>query len=118
MNLERYLILITIILFLIPMTEVKGCGHGIDFPTQETQHHKDCENHLDLKKDCCDNHDSDDMDDCNSECKCSTHYPTSTITPLFKVEQLAEHQHITIFEFIKTEINSIYFSIWQPPKIS
>lgn len=116
------ILILLLLLLLIPTSTVFACG---DSTNKENTEKSSCskENDQSEKKSCCDKNEKDD-DGCGGNCdNSSCHCPISVNAPVFLNN--FNLQFTTNFYFLGNDCTyvqhnpkAIYYSIWQPPKIS
>ncbi|SDF53216.1 hypothetical protein [Cellulophaga baltica] len=117
-----HILLLFLMLLVIPTSSVFACGKSSEKEkTEKTSCSK--EDNQTEKKSCCDNQENDD-DGCGGACdNTSCHCPSSVnSTVSFKDVLLELNNNFKLlaneWTYVQNKPKAVYFSIWQPPKIS
>lgn len=125
MNRKLQIIAILILLLALPGGFVLACGTSKDMPKAASGINLEMENHSN-KKACCnaDENQNSDKNGCEGNCNHSTcHCPVSVNVTLlvYRFEFSIKKNYILKeyeWAYIHQIPNSVYLTIWQPPKIS
>lgn len=119
---KTQILILLLILLVIPTSTVFACGK---FSEKEKTEKSSCKKQDDKteKKSCCDK-DNKENDSCGGTCdNSSCHCPSSVnSTVSFKDLQLELFNNFKLlvneWTYVQNKPKAVYFSIWQPPKIS
>ncbi len=117
--------IVTFLLFVLPTNNTFACGNTTPKADTEMSCSKSLNDHDSEKKSCCNSNDEDsENNDCvgncnNNSCHCPTniHIPVFTIFVNIDLKPLISTE-VKGWAYIQSIPQSVYLSIWQPPKIS